>query len=118
MRRFASALAAAALVFSTAGTAVAAPASSPPTAANAQQPSPWLALSMLTPAATIGLGGAVAQPGNGNDQAPPPPPVFGSVQSPPVPVIAVWLATVAMAVYILSHEHHGRFIFPHPNSPG
>jgi hypothetical protein len=35
-----------------------------------------------------------------------------------MPVIVIWLATLATAVYILTRHHHGRFFFPVPNSPG
>ena len=33
------------------------------------------------------------------------------------PSDAIWLATLAMAVYILTREHHGHFFFPPRNSP-
>jgi hypothetical protein len=71
---------------------------------------------MLTPGGSIGLGGAAAQlppP----DNSPPPPPGYGAVQTPPIPVITIWLATLATAIYILTRNHHGRFFFPPRNSP-
>jgi len=71
---------------------------------------PWLALSMLTPSGATGLGGAAvaaAQP-----EAPPAGEYRGS-STPPVAVIAVWLAVLAADVYILTRHHHH-----HANSPG
>jgi hypothetical protein len=84
-------------------------------APSAQQNS-WITLSMLTPGGAIGLAGTAAQPPEANNAAPMPP-AYGSPQTPPIPVIGIWLATVAMAVYILAREHHpGRFSFPRPVS--
>ena len=74
---------------------------------------------MLTPSATVGLAGAVAQPVA--DQPPPPlpppgppPPDGNAVSGVPLPVIGIWLAEIAVAVYILTRNHHGRFSFPPP----
>lgn len=111
--RLASAAVVAALMMS--GTAkAAAPASVAP--ATQAAPNGWLALSMLTPAGTLGLASVTAQPVAAATDAPPPPPApppaYGSV--PPIPVITIWLATVAMAVYILSRDHNGHFFFPKP----
>jgi hypothetical protein len=69
---------------------------------------------MLSPAGSIGLAGAAAQPA----EAPPPPPPPGVVveengyHGVPLPVIGIWLAGIALAVYIATKSHHGRFIFP------
>jgi hypothetical protein len=69
-----------------------------------------MTLAMLTPAgaATLGSGGAVvaAQPDQG------PPPDQNRIQTPPIPVIAIWLLELAVIIYILSRHHN------HPNSPG
>jgi hypothetical protein len=115
--RIASAAIVAALLFSsTASGAASVSAPAGPAAAR----NDWLTLSMLTPAGTLGLAGAAVQPGPPTDAPPPPPPprAFGSVQSPPIPVIAIWLATLATAIYILTRHNHARFFFPVPNSPG
>jgi len=106
-----AALSASLVVSSTAATAASAPTPAP--ASNAQ--ASWLALSMLTPGGAIGLGGAAMQlppPDNA-----PPPHDYGAAPTPPIPVIAIWLATLATAVYILTREHHGQFFFPPHNSP-
>ena len=102
-----AALAAALVLTSGEASAASQPASQPQAS--------WLALSMLTPGGSIGLGGAAAQlppPEN----APPPHP-YGTATTPPVPVIAIWLATLAMGVYILTREHHGHFVFRSGISP-
>ena len=102
-----AALAAALVVTSTEASAASQPAPQPQ--------SSWLALSMLTPGGSIGLGGAAAQlppPDNA-----PAPQAHGAATTPPVPVIAIWLATLAMSIYILTREHHGHFVFPRPGSP-
>jgi hypothetical protein len=82
------------------------------------QQNSWVTLSMLTPSGAIGLAGTAAQPSEANNPAPIPS-TYGSPQTPPIPVIGIWFATVAMAVYILAREHHpGRFSFPRPISAG
>lgn len=116
--RIASGTIVAALLFSATASG-AASVSAPATAAAAQNG--WLTLSMLTPAGTLGLGGAaVVQPDPPSDNPPPPapPPAYGSVQSPPIPVIVIWLATLATAIYILTRHNHARVFFRVPNSPG
>jgi hypothetical protein len=108
-RKIVTAALSASLVFGSTG----ATAAAAPTASNPQ--SSWLALSMLTTGGAIGLGGAGVQlppPDN-----PPPPHAYGAAPTPPIPVIAVWLATLATAVYILAREHHGRVFFPSRISP-
>ena len=118
--RIASAAVAAALIFdSTAGIAAAAPAGAPPQASQAN----WLTLSMLSPAASIGLAGTAAQPATDVPPPPPPPgppPGGNAYNGVPLPVIGIWLAGIALAVYIASHNSRGRFSFPqpNPNSPG
>src|SRR5437868_14406946 len=110
--RIASAAVAAALIFdSTAGIAASAPPATPPQASQAS----WLALSMLTPSGAIGLAGAAAQPATDvppppPEAAPPPPPPEGNaVAGVPLPVIGIWLAGIALAVYIVTKNHHSRF---------
>jgi hypothetical protein len=120
--RIASAAVAAALMFdATAGIAASAPPATPPQASQAG----WLTLSMLSPSASIGLAGAAVQPAT--DVPPPPPPPMGppppegnAYNGVPLPVIGIWLAGIALAVYILTRNHNGRFSFPQPqpNSPG
>lgn len=74
----------------------------PPPAGPQQARSPWVTLSMLTPAGASALSGsaaaAAAQPGT----PPPPPPavVEGRGFHPPLAVIAVWLADIALMIYI------------------
>ena len=46
---------------------------------------------------------------------PPPPPEGNAYNGVPIPVIAIWLAEIAVAVYIVTKNHKGRFLFP--NSP-
>jgi len=101
---------AAALVFdSTAGIAASAPPATPPQASQAS----WLTLSMLSPSGAIGLAGAAAQPATDvPPPGPPPPPEDNAYRGVPLPVIGIWLAGIALAVYILTRTHHGRFIFP------
>jgi hypothetical protein len=115
--RIASLAVATALVVSStaSGAATTSPAAS---TANAQ--SSWLALSMLTSSGAIGLAGTAAQPAPGMDNPPPlspaPPPRSNGVAGVPIPVIAIWLAELAVAIYILTKHHRGHFVFP--NSPG
>jgi hypothetical protein len=105
--RIASAAVAAALVFdSTAGIAASAPPATPPQAS-------WLTLSMLSPSGAIGLAGAAAQPATDvPPPGPPPPPEENAYRGVPLPVIGIWLAGIALAVYIATRNHRGRFIFP------
>ena len=97
------------LMSSAAAGATAAPSSGAPQAQNG-----WVALSMLTSNGTMGLAGSTAQPVPNT----PSPAARGDVPTPPIPVIAIWLSTLAMAIYILTRNHHGRFSFPQPTSPG
>ena len=111
--KVASAAVAVALVFSsTAGVA----ASAPPVAAPQTSQVSWLTLSMLTPSGAIGLGGAAAQPAAEvpppPPSGPPPPPEENAYNGVPLPVIGIWLAGIALAVYILTKNHRGRFSFP------
>ena len=64
---------------------------------------------MLTPAGSIGLAGAAIQPPQTTpgDYAPPPQ-AGGENRTPPIPVIAIWLAEVAVVIYILTKHHHGH----------
>jgi hypothetical protein len=109
--RIASAAVAAALIFdSTAGIAASAPPATPPQASQAS----WLTLSMLSPSGTIGLAGAAAQPATDVPPPPPgpPPPPENAYNGVPLPVIGIWLAGIALAVYIATRNHRGRFVFP------
>src|SRR4051794_12348315 len=92
--RIASAAVAAALVFdSTTGIAANAPPATPSQAS-------WLTLSMLSPSGGIGLAGAAAQPATEVPPGPPPPPPEDAYTGVPLPVIGIWLAGIALAVYI------------------
>jgi hypothetical protein len=111
----------AAILFdSTAAIAATAPPTTPPQASAAS----WLTLSMLTPTGAIGLAGTAAQPAADQPTPPPPPgpppPEGNAVSGVPLPVIGIWLAGIALAVYILTKSHGGgRFSFPQPPvSPG
>jgi hypothetical protein len=107
--RIASAAVAAALIFdSTAGIAASPPVATPPQASQAS----WLTLSMLSPSGAIGLAGAAAQPATDVPPGPPPPPPENAYNGVPLPVIGIWLAGIALAVYIATRNHKGRFIFP------
>ena len=107
----------AALISSSAATAATpAPVATPAPAAQ----SSWMALSMLTPAGAMGLGGAAAIQDASNNPPPPPPPegYVGGGGFPPLPVIAILLADVALAIYIATKHHNGRIVIPTtPNSP-
>jgi hypothetical protein len=99
----------AALLTAPVGVCAATPA--PPTVA--QPGNAWLTLSMLTPSGAAALGAtgvSAAQP----EAAPPPPPESGGMGTPPLPVIAVWVAVVAAMIYIATRNHHHHRI---PNSP-
>jgi hypothetical protein len=110
--RIASAAVAAALIFdSTAGIAANAPPVTPPQASQAS----WLTLSMLSPSGAIGLAGAAAQPATDvppPPPGPPPPPEYNAYRGVPLPVIGIWLAGIALAVYIATRHHRARFLFP------
>jgi hypothetical protein len=111
--RIASAAVAAALIFdSTAGIAASARPATTPQASQAS----WLTLSMLSPSGAIGLAGAAAQPATDvpppPPPGPPPPPPENAYNGVPLPVIGIWLAGIALAVYIATRNHKGRFIFP------
>lgn len=82
---------------------------------SAPAPNAWVALSMLTPSGAVALEGtgvAAAQPET--PPPPPPPPEASGFPTPPFPVIAVWLAVIAVDVWILTRNHHHRNF---PNSP-
>jgi hypothetical protein len=112
--RIASAAVAAALIFdSTAGIAASARPATTPQASQAS----WLTLSMLSPSGAIGLAGAAAQPATDvppppPPPGPPPPPEDNAYRGVPLPVIGIWLAGIALAVYIATRNHRGRFNFP------
>ena len=110
--RIASAAVAAALIFdSTAGIAASAPSPTPPQVSQAS----WLTLSMLSPSGAIGLAGTAAQPATDvppPPPGPPPPPEDNAYRGVPLPVIGIWLAGIALAVYIATRNHRARFNFP------
>ena len=82
-------------------------AASAASAAQASTGNAWLTLSMLTPSGAAELGGAAVAAAQ-----PTPPKEYQGSSTPPLPVIAVWLAVLAADVYILTrHDHH------HANSP-
>jgi hypothetical protein len=113
--RIASAAVAAAIVFES---TVAVAATTPPPAPAQTTRASWVTLSMLTPSGAIGLAGAAAQPATDVPPAPPPPPPAAegnAISGVPLPVIGIWLAELALGVYILTRSHHGHFDFP--NSP-
>lgn len=107
----------AAVVAALVSSSVATASTPAPVAATPTAQSSWMALSMLTPAGTVGLGGAAVQ-ANSDDRAPPPPPPEGYAGPgfPPLPVIAILLADVALAIYIATKHHNGRVVLPTPNS--
>ncbi len=99
-------------------------ASAAPAAASAPEPQTggqggWLMLSMLSSSSAAGDAGAAAQP---QTDAPPPQslPVApnsatnGGIPTPPIPVIAIWLAEIGVAIWIATRHHH-HVVFP--NSP-
>jgi hypothetical protein len=77
-----------------------------------QTQNPWFALSMMDSNAAVAMGGAaaVAQP-----DVPPPPPSQGGFTTPPIPVLVIWAAWLALLIWIVSHHGHGHF---EPISPG
>ena len=111
--RIAAAAVTAAIIFdSTAAVAQGAPFAAPQRAQTS-----WMTLSMLSTSGAVGLAGAAAQPAADQPPPPGPPPPRdeNGVAGVPLPVIGIWLAEIALAVYILTKSHHGRFSFP--NSP-
>jgi len=108
MRRL---IASAVLSLSLIGSSTAATASAPPPAAASNA---WVALSMLTPSGAVGLEGTAATAAQPDAvPPPPPPPPEAGFTTPPIPVIAVWLAVIAVDIWILTRNHHHHF----PNSP-
>lgn len=99
---------------------------STPLSARAAAPNSWLTLSMLTPSGAASLGStavAAAQPATvtcpdgtvvANGAPCPGPVVYTRPGFPPIPVIAVWLATLAVAIYVVSKS---RSHATTPNSP-
>jgi hypothetical protein len=107
----ATAVTAAILLDSTVAVAATPAPAAPPQASAAS----WMTLSMLTPTGAIGLAGTAAQPAADQPPpppGPPPPREENGVSGVPLPVLGIWLAEIALAVYILTRSHHGRFRFP------
>lgn len=104
MRVIGSRIAAAIVAIAMATSSTASMASTPPAPLH-QARSPWVTLSMLTPAGASALPASAtavaAQP-----EAPPPPPpaVEGRGFHPPLAVIAVWLADIALMIYIATRD--------------
>jgi len=71
---------------------------------------------MLTPSGAIALQGAAVAAAQTEAPPPPPPPPPQSTgfTTPPIPVIAVWLAVIAVDIWILTKNHHHHNF---PNSP-
>jgi len=117
MRSIRKALVSTAVAMSVVSGSVAGASSPPPAYAPAAQPiqDSWLALSMLTPASAVTLGGddAVAAGQPGGPPPPPPPDQYGNEFPGPPEVIAIWLAVLGLDIYLLTRHHHHH----HPNSP-
>ena len=75
-------------------------AAAPPAAAAPQARDPWVTLSMLTPAGATVLGGSAAAVAQPETPPPPPPAVEERRFHVPLPVIAIWLADIALMIYI------------------
>jgi len=106
-RLLAMAAGAAMLISSTAA------AASPPSApASAPPANPWVTLSMLNPAGAAALGGAAAavQP-----DYPPPEGGPAGIGGIPWPVIAVWLAVIALDIYLLVKDDNDEEEFASPD---
>lgn len=88
---------AAMLITSASATASTPPPNSPPAA------NPWMTLSMLNSAGAAALGGtaAAAQPAYPTPDEAGSPPGVGGI---PWPVIAVWLAVIALDIYIVTSD--------------
>src|SRR6185503_16437378 len=88
------------------------------TATPISAPPAWAALSMLTPSGAIALQGAAVAAAQTEapppPPPPPPPPQSTGFTTPPIPVIAVWLAVIAVDIWILTKNHHHHNF---PNSP-
>lgn len=76
------------------------------TAAPQQARDPWVTLSMLTPAGATALAGAATAVAAQPETPPPPPPAVGEDRGfhPPLAVIAVWLADIALMIYIATRS--------------
>ena len=108
--RTAAAAAAAAILFNSSVALAAAP--SPASSAGSQ--TSWMALSMMTPSAAVGLAGTAAQPAD----VPPPPPPPQAFDNPGNLVVAgIFLADIALMLYIALSGHNNRHLRG-PNSPG
>jgi hypothetical protein len=112
MRRL---LVSAVLSFSLIASSTAAAASTVAAPAPVSAPNAWMALSMLTPSGALALEGtAAAAAQTDTPPPPPPPPPSAGFPTPPIPVIAVWLAVIALDIWILTKNHSARHL---PNSP-
>jgi hypothetical protein len=111
-RKIAFFAASAALVVTSTAVVAAAPA---PQAAT---PNSWMMLSMLSPSGSVALAGSDAAAQAGPDAPPPAPPPMaveagGRPGTPPLPVIAIWLAVIGVDIWILTRDHNHEI----PNSP-
>jgi len=81
-------------------------ASTVPSAGPQQARHPWVTLSMLTPAGANAMAGSAAVVAAQPDAVPPPQPVVVEDPGfhPPLAVIAIWLANIALMIYIATHD--------------
>ena len=95
----------AAIVAIATGTSSTASIASTPPAPPDQARSPWVTLSMLTPAGASALSASATAVAAQPETLPPPPPaVEGRGFHPPLAVIAVWLADIALMIYIATRD--------------
>lgn len=104
MRVTGSRIVAAIVAIATVTSSTASIASTPPAPPD-QARSPWVTLSMLTPAGASALSASATAVAAQPETLPPPPPaVEGRGFHPPLAVIAVWLADIALMIYIATRD--------------
>jgi hypothetical protein len=104
MRFIGSSAVSAVVALAVAVSPVRAMASTPPAGPH-QARSPWVTLSMLTPAGASALSASATTVAAQPETPPPPPPaVEGRGFHPPLAVIAVWLADIALMIYIATRD--------------
>ena len=104
MRVTGSRIVAAIVAIATVTSSTASMASTPPAPPD-QARSPWVTLSMLTPAGASALSAsAIAVAAQPETLPPPPPAMEGRGFHPPLAVIAVWLADIALMIYIATRD--------------
>ncbi len=103
MRVIGSRVVSAVVAVAIAGSSTAGMAAAP--TATPQARDPWVTLSMLTPAGASALSGSATAVAAQPDTPPPPPSaVEGRRFHPPLAVIAVWLADIALMIYIATRD--------------